>query len=98
MEPTNQQLEARIEALEKQLASLNNSSTISYGVDRAFIGRGYLKTTGAPIYLIGADQGSWLNGQTGSGMAFPSAFGVITEGNLAGFWVPLYIPPRAVAL
>jgi hypothetical protein len=37
-----QQLQKRIEALEKQVASLNQSSTISYQVENAFQNRGFL--------------------------------------------------------
>lgn len=38
----NQQLQKRIEALEKQMASLNQSSTITYQVENALQGRGFV--------------------------------------------------------
>lgn len=38
-----QELQKRIEVLEKQIASLNQSSTISYQVENAFLGRGFLQ-------------------------------------------------------
>lgn len=40
----NAQLQKRIEVLEKQMASLNQSSSITYQVDNAFNNRGFIKT------------------------------------------------------
>jgi len=90
------QLNRRIEELEKKLSSLENSSTIPYGVEKSLVGRRFLKAGGSPIYLVGADQGSWLNTGGGSAMAFPSAFIPLSEGDFTGLWIPLYIPPSQV--
>ncbi len=38
----NTQLQKRIDVLEKQMASLNQSSTITYNVQNAFQGRGFI--------------------------------------------------------
>lgn len=89
-------VEGRLASLEKQMAALQNSSTISYNIDKSFVGRGFMKVSKPPVFFIGADQGSWINGQTGLGMAFPSYMGIIDEGPLAGLWIPLYVPPRAI--
>lgn len=39
----NENLQKRIELLEKQMKTLNNSSTISYQVDNSFVGRGFVR-------------------------------------------------------
>lgn len=98
-------LEKQVQELTNRLNALNQSSTIPYPVDHAWLGRGYLKTNGSPNILInGEDQGNWINRTIPlSGGAediyttqFPSAFGTILEGPMAGYWVPLYIPPRII--
>ena len=89
-----QQLENRISKLENELKDLKNSNTIPYETNLAFLGLGFQKFKSPAIYLNGIDQGSWLN--DGGYMAFPPAFAKITEGEFAGFWIPLYIPPRQI--
>lgn len=46
----NTQLQKRIEVLEKQIATLNQSSTISYQVENAFKGRGFLTNS---FFVVG---------------------------------------------
>lgn len=94
----NQDLRKRVEELEKKYNMLLQSSSIPYELDKSLSGRGFVKINKPPIYLVGADQGAWLNTGAGSDMAYPPAFWELTEGALAGFWVPLYIPPRQVNL
>jgi len=47
-------LEKRIQALEQQMAQFQNSSTISYNVEKSFQGRGFV-TTGP----MGKPPGDW---------------------------------------
>jgi len=90
-----EQLNQRIGELEKQFANLKQASTIPLDIDKSFVSRRFLKAGGSPIYLVGADQGAWLNTGGGSDMAFPSAFIPLSEGDFAGLWIPLYIPPSS---
>jgi len=87
------QLEKRIEELEKKLVSLETSSGVPDNLVKSLAGRGFLKPQAPAIFVIGADQGAWLNTGGGSDLAFPPAFAPITQGDFAGFWIPLYIPP-----
>lgn len=105
MDQNNQQLEQRVAQLEKQLAALQNSSTIPYNIDKSFVGRGYAKVSKPVVVVVGEDQGNWLNNvinlsgdpETIFVTQFPSAFGIVTEGEMAGYWIPLYVPPRIIA-
>lgn len=90
------QLENRIAELEREMKNLNKSNSIPFPIIKSLEGLGFQKFKGPAIYLNGADQGSWLNTGVGSDMAYPPAFAQITDGEFAGFWVPLYIPPRAI--
>lgn len=90
-----EQLEQRIIGLENQLKELQNFNTIPYTIDKSFLGRGFLKAKAPAIFVIGADQGAWLN-QGGGLVAFPTAFAIIAEGEFNGFWIPLYQPPNQV--
>lgn len=49
----NTQLQQKVDKLEKQMATLNNSSTITYQVDNAFNNRGFIKTD---FFVAGTGQ------------------------------------------
>jgi hypothetical protein len=48
------ELAARVEILEKEIASLRQSSSISYEVDNAFKGRGFLKSDN--LFITGSAE------------------------------------------
>lgn len=98
----NQNLQKRIEALELEVASLRQTNTIPLEVDRAFVGRKFIKYSGNPQILDALNftpslsQSLSLSGnpETIYVPQFPSAYLWITEGNAAGYYIPLLVPPR----
>ena len=53
----NQDLLNRIQALEKKIQSLEQSSTISFQVDNSFQGRGFIKQNGLEIFTNPPPEG-----------------------------------------
>ncbi len=104
MNPDIQQMQSQILELQKRLDALENTQSIPINVDKSFVGRGFLKSSQAPFFVIGADAGSWLRmvasvdggaGGTVDVPAYPQWFLEFTEGPLAGLLLPLYVKPKS---
>lgn len=100
----NEQLQKRVELLEKQMASLNQSSTITYQVENAFMNRGFVDTlapvdapSGAEIAGMGFIEEIALSGlpETISVPAYPRKF-LTLKNNYSGYsssnniYIPVY--------
>ncbi len=94
----NAQLQKRIEALEKEIASLKASATIPYPIESAFIGRGFMNSKIREVPLTFAIAGMGMIREIGltgdpetiSVLDYPTTFlkldGVTDSG------APIYIP------
>lgn len=94
----NTQLLKRIEALEKQIESLNQSSTITFQVDNSFQQRGFVKTLpiGTPYTGYDTNQGFVRTiSLTGAAEditvpAYPVGWLQLLNQTGGTFWIPLY--------